>query len=338
VSRILAEIARVDAAKRPKAGSVVALLEIYNRSADFLELSRRVQTHYQRLLDEMKLDMEDVLLVDVNAAWVREMRDAWAPRGYRAANIRLSVLANALGPAIEDQDIKGDPFARLKRMKRPHEAGEANPIWEDQEVTAAIEDAIATGRPGLARVYAIGRYGGFRKGTICRIPRNARITRPDRFGEPERRIFWLTEKRLVLADKREDHRLTAVIERTPNRAWTLAYDFDGNAWKERALGHAVERHLARLAKAGKVRAIVGEDGEATCPLTLHGLRHSRGVELAESGASDAEIMAQLEHATERAAKIYRRQAQRRRLADSAQDRVDNVTKLPKRKRGKNRDL
>ncbi|PZR94891.1 MAG: hypothetical protein DI537_06270 [Stutzerimonas stutzeri] len=66
-------------------------------------------------------------------------------------------------------------------------------------------------------------------------------------------------------------------------------------------------------------------------LSLHGLRHARGVELAESGASDAEIMAQLEHATDHTAHIYRRQAQRRELARSAQQRVDarRARKAPK---------
>lgn len=71
-------------------------------------------------------------------------------------------------------------------------------------------------------------------------------------------------------------------------------------------------------------------------LTPHGLRHARELELAYAGASDAEIMAQLEHTTERAARIYRRQAERRRMADSGQDRVDNVVALKaERKRPSN---
>ena len=77
--------------------------------------------------------------------------------------------------------------------------------------------------------------------------------------------------------------------------------------------------------------MTGADGVVACPLTIHGLRHARGVELAIAGASDAEIMAQLEHATDRAAKIYRRQAERRRLADAGQDRLDNVIELRERR-------
>ncbi|MDB5433274.1 MAG: integrase family protein [Caulobacter sp.] len=224
-----------------------------------------------------------------------------------------------MGPAIDDQLIKGDPFARLKKVRRPHELGEAHPIWEDEEVEIAIEDAIATGRPGLARAYALGRYGGFRKGTICLITLNART----KGG----RLYWLTEKRKVLCDKRADPRLLAVLDRTPSKALTMSYDADGNPWKERALGHAVKRHNERLSKPGHN----GGPGKVRAGLGLHGLRHARGVELAEGGATDAEIMAQLEHATDRAAKIYRRQAKRRKLADAGQDKVDNVTSLERAK-------
>ena len=57
-------------------------------------------------------------------------------------------------------------------------------------------------------------------------------------------------------------------------------------------------------------------------------------ELAMAGASDAEIMSQLEHATDRAAKIYRRQADRRRMADAGQDRIDNVVSIREQRKAK----
>ena len=97
---------------------------------------------------------------------------------------------------------------------------------------------------------------------------------------------------------------------TPNRALTLAYNKRGDPWRPRQLNQAITRL-----------------GLARESLTPHGLRHARGVELALAGASDAEIMSQLEHATPATAKVYRRQADRRKLADAAQARVDNVVKL-----------
>lgn len=124
-------------------------------------------------------------------------------------------------------------------------------------------------------------------------------------------------ERQVQCDKREGPRLSALLGKTPSPASTIAYNQRGERWKERQLNQAFDRLVAKLAEAGLARP----------NLTIHGLRHARGIELAHAGASDAEIMAQLEHATDRAAKIYRRQAKRSRMADSAQDRIDEAVRL-----------
>lgn len=338
VASISERVGKIEAAAtKPQSGTVGGMLDDYERSADFITLARSTQRNYRDLIKELKADVGAVMLGEVTRSWVIALRDAWAVRGYRAANQRVQVLKNALSPAIDDETdtrIKGDPFHKVKKVKRPHDAGEAHPIWDDAEVETAINDAIARGTPGLARAIALGRYGGFRRGTICAIPLNARSVVPDIDGAPENRIVWITEKRKVLADKREDPRLTTVLKRTANEAMTIAYNADGHPWKERQLHQAVERNLVRLAKAGKVRSVVDEDGVVTCPLTIHGLRHSRGVELAMAGSSDGEIMSQLEHSTPRAAQIYRRQADRRKMADASQDRVDKVVSLRDARREK----
>jgi len=361
VTAILARLTAAEAAQAaPRAGTVGGMLKAYaghvdregrrtGASAAFLALARATQAAYADIVDELIEDCGDHPLHQVTRPWLSEMRDAWALRGHRVANVRLSILSNALSPAIEDERVPADPFPRLKRARRPRDRGEPNPIWTDAEVEAAIEAAIARGRPGLARAIALGRYGGFRRGGICAIPLHARVDddqaaqaasgRPvpkggrPRPSENPKRLCWVTPKRQVLCDKREDARLAAVLDRTPDRALTLAYNADGHPWKPRQLNQALDRHLAALAKAQKVRSAADpETGEIYCPLTIHGLRHARGVELAHAGASDAEIMAQLEHATDRQAKDYRRQADRRRLAEAAQTRVDNVVNLKARRK------
>ena len=335
VDAILARIARAEAAiRKPLPGTIGGMLAAYNKTADFLSNKRVTQKGYQAYIDEMKADIGDVLLSEVSRAWVIDLRDAWAPRGHNAANKRMQVLRNALAPAIEDEAdtrIKGDPFHKVKAVRRPNDAGESHPVWDDAEVEAAIEDAIARKQPGLARAIALGRYGGFRRGTICALPRHARTIGYDDDGQPQPRIVWMTEKRQVLSDKREDPRLSAIIAKTPSRALTVAYNARGEPWRARQLSQALERLLDRLAEANRVRAALDEKGRVYCPLSLHGLRHSRGVELALAGASDAEIMSQLEHATAHAAKIYRRQASRRQMADAGQDRVDKVISLRARR-------
>lgn len=284
----------------------------FKPSAAFRSLAASTQAEYLRMANEIREDCGDVLLSDVTVPWLRDLVDAWAALGYKAANDRRQVLKNALKPALQDGRIIGDPFRTIGKVARPHNAGESHPAWEDVEVQAAIDEALRRKAPGLARAIALGRWGGFRRGTICKLPLSARATGIDEDGHPYSRLLWITEKRKVLCDKPEDERLTQLIVSTPDRTMTVTYNEDGNRWTERALSRAVERLNVRLAAKGKMRL----------GLSLHGLRHARGVELAESGSSDAEIMAQLEHATDHTARIYRRQAQRRELARSAQQRVD----------------
>lgn len=320
VDAILARLEAVKTASKPKPGTVGGMLDAYRRDANFtVGKAASTQAEYGRLIDEMVEDFGDMLLSDVDKAWLAGMRDVWAIRGYKAANDRRQVLKNALEPAVEDDRIADDPFAKVKKIQRPNDMGEAHPYWEDAEIEAAIDWAEKRKLWGLARAVALGRWGGFRRGTICLIPLNARCVGTDDDGNPERRLFHMTEKRFVLCDKREDPRLTELLDRTPAQALMIAYNDRDQQWKERALNQAVTRMVEALAKDGKCRP----------GLSPHGWRHARGVELALAGASDAEIMAQLEHTTDRAAKIYRRQAERRRLADSGQDRIDNVVKLKK---------
>lgn len=317
VDAILERLAAAGRAKTARPGTVGGMLELYKRSADFATKAPSTQVEYGRMADELTEDAGDVLLTDIDAAWLDDMMSAWALRGYKAANDRRQVLLNALRPAIRDKRVRENPFTSVEKLKRPKALGESHPFWEDDEVEAAIDWAIARKMPGLARAVALGRWGGFRRQTICALPVRARALTTGEDGRPELRLHWVTEKRLVVCDKREDPRLTALLERTPNRTITLAYNDRDQPWKKRALNQAITRMIDSLVQQGKAR-----DG-----LTPHGLRHARGVELAMAGASDAEIMAQLEHATTHAAKIYRRQAERRRLADAGQDRVDTVVQL-----------
>jgi hypothetical protein len=320
---------------KPEAGTIVAAIREYRgdrargveASADFLALAASTQIEYERLCDEFEITFDGVLAADVDAGYVLALRDKWAKRGYRAANQRLQVFKNICKPLRIRGEIAGNPFDLIDKVARPQSLGIANPRWLDEEFEAALERAIETHRPGLARALALGRWGGFRRQTICSVPRRARIWRTNEDGVRERRIYWVTEKKLVLCDRREDPRLTALLERTEQMrprfaknvaSLTIAYNSYGEAWKKRALGHAIEDLVATLAKEGLCRP----------GLTIHGLRHARGVELALAGASDAGIMSQLDHATPRQAAEYRKQAERLGLADAAQDQVDaRVTKL-----------
>jgi len=63
---------------------------------------------------------------------------------------------------------------------------------------------------------------------------------------------------------------------------------------------------------------------------LHGLRHTRGVELALAGCTDAEGAAMMGHASPVSFRQYRRQADRIRLAEAGHAKVIELRAVAKR--------
>ncbi|WP_139219249.1 hypothetical protein [Bosea sp. CRIB-10] len=155
-----------------------------------------------------------------------------------------------------------------------------------------------------------------RRGTICAISFIARVWGFDADQQRHCGLSGITKKRRVACDKPEGGRLTQLLESRPNQAVTIAYDADGGVWKERLLSQAVERMARRLEQfrnssnreialgpcfiaissrepvSTSLENALAKNGLMRQGLTLKGLRHARGVELAMAGASDAEIMAQ----------------------------------------------
>lgn len=235
--------------------------------ADFLSLASSTQVEYLRMANEIRAHYGATPLHIITPAKVLEMRDDWAPRGYKATNDRLQVLKkSALKPAILDKRVKCNAFEGVADIVRPHYLATPDLPWENDEVATGIAWCLGREQPGLARAIGHGRWGGFRRGTICHVPSAARRKKTGPKGEIGTRILWITEKRKVLCDRREDPRLTALIESTPNKALTIAYNADGAPWKERQLNQAFDPMIADLAKKGLVRS----------DLTIHGLRHARG--------------------------------------------------------------
>ena len=297
-------------------------LQKYNKSAEFLLLERSTQRYYQYKINELAEVFGDVALEAVTYAFLKELQDVWAHRGHKACNDLMQVLRNALKSEIAKSKIPNNPFANIVKLKPAVSKGEPHPAWTDEEVQAAIDKAIELKQSGLARGIALGRWGGFRRGGICRIPVHARVYGFDQEDTRQRRLYWMTPKRGVLCDKPEDSRLSELLDRTPNRALTIAYNKRGDPWKERAFNQAIDRLLEKLSQEGKARAY----------LDVHGLRYARCMELAHGGASEFQIMAQLEHLTPFTARIYIRQASRAKGADDGQARVDDL--IRRRQAGK----
>jgi integrase len=306
-----------------------ALTHYETKSADFAVLADETKALYRVSLGELADDFGHLPVTTFTAGYILKLRDAWALRGHRAANVRLQVLKNVLWPSIVERD-DGDPFALIPAVKRPRTLAEPHPIWPEAVVTTVIEAAIGARKFGLGRGVAFGRYAGARRGDIVRVTSAARIG-----GYPinqPRRLIFLSGKKRVRVDMPEDPMLTRWLDETPaiqpftrdqrqrrRRAGVvqlptkaIVFNTKSQRYTEDGFGQELAKLVRALYLAGKIDA---DHYDA------HGLRHSFGVELALAGCSDAEGAALMGHGSPASFAIYRRQANRIALADGGAEKL-----------------
>ncbi|MDO1560375.1 site-specific integrase [Brevundimonas sp. 2R-24] len=310
------------APQKPIAGTIRAAIIEYER-ADLPGLAESTQYEYRLILKEFYQDLGALPASTITPAFLLKLRDAWATRGHRAANVRLQVLKNVCWRPMVAGLIQGDPFATVGQVRRPADAPEPHPIWPEGVFSTVLDAALEQRRFGLARAISIARYTGARREDIARIPRTAR---------QNGRFSFLSGKRKVPVDIAEDPRLSAILDATPatqplsewqrtrtaakrrteTTAITLAFNMDGRPYTADGLSQELEKLIQALRKAEKI------DG---ADYGFHGLRHTRGVELALAGCTDAEGAAQLGHRSPNSFARYRRMADRVRLGEAASEKV-----------------
>jgi integrase len=282
----------------------VALRDYELRGADFAALADSTKYEYRLILKELEEDFGGLGVATFTPAYLLNLRNAWAPRGHRAANIRLQVLKNVLWPAIVGGKLgDGDPFTLIPQVRRPRDAEEPHAVWPQEVVLKVIAAALSQGRLGLARGVAIGRYAGVRRDDIVRLTRAAR-----RGGA----FAYVTGKRRVPVEMPEDPALSTVLNGTNVPGLLLAPNLSGHAYT--ADGFALE--LRKL-----VKALHAADALPSANYDVHGLRHTFGVEAALSGCTDAQGAALMGHGSPASFATYRRQADRIRLAADASAKI-----------------
>lgn len=311
------------AAQTPRPGTLRGLLREYElKDAGFLARADSTKYEYRLILKELEETLGGVPVAAFTPAYVLALRDAWAERGYRCANMRRQVLKNVLKRALIVGDLKADPFALVGQAPRPKDAGEPHRLWSAEVVELAIRAAIASRRYGLARAVAIARYVGVRRGDLVALSDKARADGRFRFLSGKRRVpvdapedpeltRWLDEIPAAQPDDpRAGRKLPANVTRLPPT--TLVFNLANERYSEDGLGLELGKLMAALHLANTI------DSPA---YDLHGLRHTRGVELALAGCTDAQGAALLGHASPSSFAQYRRQADRIRLADDGAAKV-----------------
>jgi integrase len=276
--------------RRPAEGTIAAVIAAYKGSPEFQELAPKTQRDYARHLDRFA-DYGHWQIAEFKRRHIKELQKP-LNRTPRTAKYFAQVCSLLFAYAIDELDlIEVNPASKLKRADK----AEAYKAWTDEECSAF---EVSNPPRAMLTAYMIGRFTGQRGGDILRWTRSVydgrsfqfRQSKTARLGRPEMIIPALPPLKAYLDAHHFDN--TVMMIATP----------DGAAYAETRFRHEFR---AALNAAGLKH------------LSFHGLRHAAGVALAESGATEKEIMAWLGHSTPAMAAHYCKTAEQKKLTRSA---------------------
>jgi integrase len=255
---------------------------MYRRSPKWAALSLKTRAQYERDLDYLG-DDRPVALVD--RPYIMNWVGDIGRRSPSQANQFLASVSAFLSWCVVMEIIPANPCQGLTKFK----LGEWK-RWPEH----VVKDMIDNGSPTTRLAVALAYYTGQRRGDIARM-------RWENFeGDGVRVHQGKTGELLYIPISRD---LELIIAQYRREKGPVFEPFgDGNRIYE-----AVRSDLKKL----------GHD-----LLPFHGLRKSAAANLAESGATDREIMSVTGHRTNAMIGLYTRQAEQKRLARAAIDKMD----------------
>lgn len=290
----MAECERIRAlgakAEDAKPGTLGLLIKRYRAHADFAELAPRTRADYQKCFDYLKA-IEDTPLNRITSPLIVKIRDrAGEARGRRFGTYVKTTLSLLFSWGKERGFVTTNPAFRIRDIRRPKNAPEANRPWSDAEREAVVPAMPAHMVLGISLMM----YCGLDPGDVVKLPRTAIAagcidTKRGKTGEP----VWLPLPQPVkdALAKAPAHNAITLCASSRGRPWTYS-GFDG-AWQ-------------------KVRAKLLQEGKISPGLTLKGLRHTVASILAEMGYDDRTIADMLGQKTLAMAQHYSRRANRTR--------------------------
>ena len=258
------------AARRPRhEGTLLALVDTYQRSPAFTELAERTRKDYARHIRAIEAEFGDLPLAALSDRRVRgdmlAWRDRLAQRSARQADYALSVLALILAWGHDRGRTPGNP---LERPGRVYKADRAERVWAPDDEAAFLRVAP----PHLALALVLAADTGQRQGDLLRLPWSAwdGAHLHVRQGKTGRRV------KVPATD-----RLRAALGAAPRRAVTILTTIRGRSWTS-------DGFRASWFKACAAAQIEG--------LTFHDLRGTAVTRLALAGCTVPEIAAITGHA------------------------------------------
>ena len=291
-AEFLLALQRLDA-RKPAAGmpgTLGGLISAYRASPEFARLAPASKRQYNLLLDILAPNA-DRPLVAITTESLYDLRDMLAKvRGRTVVNQLLAVLRVVFAWGIRRGLVRGNnPAEKIESLRRPKDAPRANRPWKDAE----LETVLAAAKPRLRIALALGAYTGLRESDVVRVPwscydGHSIETRTQKTGQR----VWIPAH----------SRLREILDTLPRETETIVPGFTASGYRS-----AFYRLTARLRADGKIGA----------GLSIHGLRHTLGHQLAEAGCDPPTIAAVLGQSTSQMAEWYSRTANRDRLAAEA---------------------
>lgn len=286
-------------AHRPVAGSFEALVETYQQSPEWKELSDATHRDYGRYLGEIKSVWGDLRVADLEPGDVLALRDKRSETPA-AANYLVRVLSAAISWGIPRGYRTDNPCEHVRKLK----IGEGWAPWP-WEMIELIENH---GPPWMWQAAAIALYTGQRQADVLAMSR-AKIKNGVIQVKQEK-----TGRELVIP---AHQKLLEVLETIPKDSVQILTNTRGTPWTQDGF---------RASWNGELEPPQQKRGELPRPhplwpikragLVFHGLRKSAVVTLLEAGCTDAEVAA-ITGQSRQMIEHYSRMVNQRKLAAAA---------------------
>ena len=298
------EVARLNAepsatSETLKDGTLGGLIAAYRGSPEFLGLAVRTRRDYQHVCDYLK-PIADTRLDRMTPRFILAVRDkANAKHKRRFANYVVQVFRLLFTWGRQRDWLEVNHASGLDPIPRPKNLAPANRPWTDAEFEAVVERAPSSVRLAVL----LGRYTGMREGDVIRLLWSSYDgqdiqVRQGKTGESIR--------------LRVHRRLKEALDATPRRQAVVVLGERGQPFTSSGFQTQFFKLMGKLAAEG----VIGPG------LTFHGLRHTLGKKLAESGSDTRSIAAVLGHKTEDMARHYAKGEDQRRRATAALEKLD----------------
>lgn len=282
---------------KPPAGSVADLILRYRQSPRVLGWAPATRRKNDKILGDFMAENGVALVADLRRGDLIAMRDSMA-RTPSEANNWMKVIRGLLDYATDIEVIQHNPGARIKRLPVPNPDGFRT--WREDEIAAFLAYWPKDTLPHLTLVL-----------TICTGASRADLVRLGWHSISDNRISYRRQKTGALVTLPILPDLDDVLVLIPPGRMTFLETRAGTVRSPTALAGQLAEWLA---KAG-----LWDSDEHGHHLSLHGLRKSLGVRMANAGCRPEEIMAVLGHSDSKSAAVYTKKFDRAAAADRAAD-------------------